>query len=152
MKLAYLETDASVASQTPIPTVDGRRYAAGGGIVVRDILLRLVLSKSVPLGHVPGPLHAEYLALLQGLEEVAGVGVQGVWATTDSERLAEAFNGRSVNRSEGLPEIEQRLEALKSGFSFVTLRWSRGSHRKLRFGGPTADSLARAAIGLGCRR
>jgi hypothetical protein len=152
LQLAYLETDASVATQSPIPTPDGRRFSAGGGIVIRDLLLRPVLLKSVPLTLVPGPLHAEYLALTEGLQEASKLGAKGVWATTDSERLAEAFNGRSSNRSPGLPAILQHLETVRARFEFVTLRWSRGSHRRTKLGGPTADSLARAAIGLGRRK
>jgi hypothetical protein len=43
MRFAYLETDASVATQHPIATPAGLRYAAGGGIVLRDLLLRPAL-------------------------------------------------------------------------------------------------------------
>jgi len=71
---------------------------------------------------------------------------------TDNERPVEAFNGRSVNRAEGLQEIEDRLDRVRAKFAFVTVRWSRGSHRRLKLGGPTADALARAAIGLGRRK
>jgi ribonuclease HI len=115
-------------------------------------MLRPVLLKSVPLTPAPGPLHAEYLALTEGLRETSGLGARGVWATTDSERLAEAFNGRSANRCEGLAELEARLVEERTRFEFVTLRWSRGSHRTVKFGAPSADSLARAALGLGKRK
>jgi ribonuclease HI len=151
LKLAYLETDASVALQREVVGQGCRLYPAGAGIILRDLRLQPVLAKSVPLGQLPGPLHAEYLALVLGLEEAVDLGISGVWATSDSERLVEAFNGRSVNRADGLEEIADRLEQNRAKLVFVTLRWSHGSHRKLKLGGPTADALARAAVGLGKR-
>lgn len=152
MKLAYLETDASVDLRKGGTGPVGQLYPAGGGIILRDIRLRPIVVKAVELGQVPGPLHAEYLALMKGLEEAAGLGARGVWAVTDNQRLVEAFNGRSKNESDGLAEIENQLKVVRARFDFVTLRWSRGSHRRLKLGGPTADALARAAIGLGRRK
>lgn len=152
LKFAYLETDASVDQNQEEVGPGKRLYPAGGGIVLRDIRLRPMLAKAVPLGRVPGPLHAEYLALAHGLEAAAGVEVTGIWAVTDNQRLVEAFNGRSKNEAEGLAEIEERLRVVRARFDFVTLSWTPGSHRKLKLGGPSADALARAAIGLGRRR
>lgn len=152
MKLGYLETDASVDLRRPEPGPVGQLYPACGGIILRDFRLRPVVVKAVPLGRLPGPLHAEYLALLRGLEEAERLEARGVWAVTDNQRLVEAFDGISKNESEGLAEIEQRLGELRAKLEFVTLRWSRGSHRMLRLGGPSADALARAAIGLGRRK
>ena len=152
MKLAYLETDASLDTRRQVVGLEGRLFPAGGGIILRDIALRPVLLKSVPLGHVPNPLHAEYLAFVRGLEEAVGLGARGVWATTDNLPLVEDFNGRWPTRPDSLQEIHYRLGAVRSKLGFVTLRWSRGSHRKLKFGGPSADALARAAVGLEKRR
>ena len=152
LKFGYLETDASVDFRREAVGLGGRRFVAGAGYILRDLRLRPVRFESVALGYIPGPLHAEHLALAHGLEAAHELGVQGVWAITDNERLVEAFNGRAVNRAEGLREIEGRLERVRAKFAFVTLRWSRGSHRRLKLGGPTADALARAAIGLGRRK
>lgn len=152
MKLAYLETDASVDTRREVVGLEGRLFPAGAGIILRDIALRPALSKSIPLGGLPGPVHAEYFALTLGLEEALDLGIRGVWASSDCERLVDAFHRRSVNDSPGLAAIEERLRAAAGGFEFVTLRWSPGSHRKLKFGGPSADALARAAVGLGRRR
>ncbi len=110
-----------------------------------------VVMKSVPLGPLPGPLHAEYLAFAWGLEEAYEQGVRGIWAITDSERLAEEFNRRSENRAEGLRPIAERIEKARTRFEIVVLRWSPASHASRRYGGPSVDALARAAVGLGSR-
>ncbi|MCI4331878.1 MAG: ribonuclease H-like domain-containing protein [Thermoplasmata archaeon] len=152
MKLAYLETDASVDTRRELVGLDGRLFAAGAGVLIRDIQHRPLAAKSVALGHLPSPLHAETLALALGFEAAADLGIEGVWAITDNERLAESCNGGSENHAFGLDLIEQRLREARARFVFARVRWSRGSHRKRRFGGPSADALARAAIGLGGRR
>jgi ribonuclease HI len=152
LKLAYLETDASVDSRCEIVGLEGRLFPAGAGIILRDFTLRPILVKSIPLGHLPGAFHAELLGFVHGLEEAAGLGARGVWAMTDNQRLVEVFNGRAVNHAESLRAIEHRLGSARAKLGFVTLRWSAGSHRKLKFGGPSADALARAAVGLGKRK
>jgi ribonuclease HI len=151
LKLVYLETDASVDTRHEVVGLESRLFPAGAGIILRDIRFRPLITKSIPLGPLPGPLHAEYLALVHGLEEALLLGAEGVWATTDNQRLVEDFNGRSENRVDDLPAIAARLELARVKFAFVTLLWSRGTHRKLKLGGPTVDALARAAIGLGRR-
>ncbi len=152
LKLAYLETDASVDTRRSMVGLDGRLHPAGAGIILRDLRLRPLIHESIALGEVPGPLHAEYLALAFGLERAAERGFGGVWATTDNLPLVQAFNGLSEIRGEGLRVIKDRLDGIRARFGFVTLRWSRGSHRKRKFDGPSADALARAAIGLGGRK
>jgi ribonuclease HI len=152
LQLVYLETDASLDTRREVVGLDGRLFPAGGGIILRDITLRPLLLKSVNLGYVPNPLHAEYLAFVYGLEEAVSLGARGVWATTDNLPLAEGFNGRWPSRPDSLRPIDYRLGAVRSKLGFVTLRWSPGSHRKLKFGVPSADALARSAVGLGKRR
>ncbi len=71
---AYLETDASVDTHRGAAYVEGRLFPAEAGIILRDITLRPMLLKSVPLGPVPGPFHAELLAFVRGLEEADRVG------------------------------------------------------------------------------
>jgi ribonuclease HI len=129
MQLAYLETDASVDTRHEVVGLEGRLFPAGAGIVLRDITLRPLLHKSVHLGHVPNPLHAEYLAFVHGLEEAVGLGARGVWASTDNLPLVEGFNGRWPTRPDTLRPIDYRLGAVRAKLGFVTLRWSPGSHR-----------------------
>lgn len=152
MRAAYLETDASVDTQHEVSAAQDRVFPAGAGIILRDVTLRPVLYKSVPLGDVPGPFHAEFLALVLGLEEAERLGILGVWATTDSKSVVAFVTSRETKVRESVIPIETRFESIRSRLWFVTLRWSHGSHRKLKFGGPSADSLARAALGLGKRR
>jgi ribonuclease HI len=152
LKLAYLETDASVDTRREVLSQDRRLFPSGAGIILRDFQLQPVVLKSVTLGPLPGPLHAEYLAFACGLEEAYELGVRGIWAMSDSERLVEEFHKRSENRAEGLRPIAERIERARARLGFVTLRWVPGSHRKFRFGGPSADALARAAVGLGKRK
>lgn len=152
MKRAYLETDASVDLQRQLTRSDRTLFPSGAGIILRDLQLKPVLLKSVTLGPLPGPLHAEYLAFACGLEEAYERGVQGILALTDSERLVEEFHRRSVSRAEDVRAIMDRIERARARFEFVTLRWTPGSHQRLRFGGPSVDALARAAVGLGKRR
>jgi ribonuclease HI len=132
--------------------MDGPAFPAGAGIILRDFALRPVLFKSVPLGHLPGAFHAEFLALVHGLEEAEFLGARGVWATTDSKPVVDFIKSRPAKVGNNILSIEARFESVRSKLWFVTLRWSRGSHRTLKFGGPSADSLARAALGLGKRK
>jgi ribonuclease HI len=149
---AYLETDASVDTHRELGGMAGRLFPAGAGIILRDITLRPMMLKSVPLGPVPGPFHAELLAFVRGLEEAAGLGVRGVWATTDNLPLVNLVQSSQPRLRQDVRPIYAQLEAARAGLGFVTLRWSRGSHRKLKFGGPSADALARAALGLPKRK
>jgi ribonuclease HI len=152
VKLAYLETDASLDTRHATMSGDAPSYPAGAGIVLRDVGLKPVLLKSVLLGNLPDPFHAEYLAFVFGLEEAVALGASGVWATSDSQHLVQVFNGLGRSRAKDLEPIETRLESVRRRLGFVTLRWSRGSHRTSKFGSPSADSLARAALGLGKRK
>jgi ribonuclease HI len=151
LRFVYLETDASLDARHAVAVGRTRAYRAGAGIVLRDLRLRPVLLKSIPLGPLPGAFHAEYLAVVHGLEEAIGLGATGVWATSDSLQVVQVFNGLGRIHARDLGTIQSRLEAARRQLGFVTLRWSRGSHRKFKLGDPSADSLARAALGLGKR-
>jgi hypothetical protein len=148
---AYLETDASVDTQRGERGHERPLYRAGAGIILRDIALRPLLYKSVLLGLVPGPFHAEFLALVRGLEEAAGLGVQGLWATSDNLALVSMVREGTGRLKPEVQAIHGEFERVRSQLLFVTLRWSPGAHRRLKFGGPSADALARAALGLGKR-
>ena len=145
---AYLETDASVDTHRAESGRNRPLYPAGAGIILRDITLRPLLHKSVHLGLVRGPFHAEFLALVRGLEEAAGLGVQGVWATSDNLPLVRLLREGGGRVKPEVLAIQVEFERVRSRFRFVTLRWSPGAHRRLKFGGPSADRLARAALGL----
>lgn len=148
---AYLETDASVDTHRAESGQDRPLYRAGAGIILRDITLRPLLHKSVPLGLVRGPFHAEFLALVRGLEEAAELGLEGVWATSDNLPLVSLVREGGGKLKPEVLAIQGEFERVRSRFRFVTLRWSPGTHRRLKFGGPSADSLARVALGLGKR-
>jgi ribonuclease HI len=149
---AYLETDASVDTRRVERGQDRPLYPAGAGIILRDITLRPLLHKSMPLGLVRGPFHAEFLALVRGLEEAAELGVQGVWVTSDNLPLVSIVRDGGGKLKPEVLAIQVEFEMVRSRFRFVTLRWSPGAHRGLKFGGPSADRLARAALGLPKRR
>ncbi|MGA8664793.1 MAG: ribonuclease H family protein [Thermoplasmata archaeon] len=148
---AYLETDASVDIHRPEALLPRPLYPAGAGIVLRDITLRPLLHKAVPLGLVRGPFHAEFLAFVRGLEEAAELGFQGVWATSDNLPLVGLVREGGGRLKPEVQAIHGEYVRVRAKFRFVTLRWSPGAHRRLKFGGPSADALARAALGLGKR-
>jgi ribonuclease HI len=151
IRSAYLETDASV--ETRRPEDDGPRplYRAGAGVILRDITLRPLLHKSMPLGLVRGPFHGEFLALVCGLQAAAELGIQGVWATSDNQSLVHQIRDGQRGKKLEVQVIQEEFDRVRTRFRFVTLRWSPGAHRKTKFGGPSADALARAALGLGKR-
>jgi ribonuclease HI len=148
---AYLETDASVDTQRAKGGPERPLYRAGAGVILRDITLRPLLHRSVPLGLVRGPFHAEFLALVRGLEAAADLGVKGVWATCDNLSLVSLVREGGGRLKAEVRCIHGEFERVRNRFFFVTLRWSPGTHRKLKFGGPSADALARVALGLGKR-
>jgi ribonuclease HI len=151
IRSAYLETDASVETQRPEGVGPRPLYRAGAGVILRDITLRPILHKSVPLGLVRGPFHGEFLALVRGMEEAAQLGIQGVWATSDSLPLVHQIRDGIRGRKLEVQAIQEEFDRVRTQFRFVTLRWSPGTHRKTTFGGPSADALARAALGLSKR-
>lgn len=151
LRSAYLETDASVEINRPEALLPRPLFPAGAGIILRDITLRPLLHKSVPLGLVRGPFYAEFLAFVRGLEEATQLGLQGVWATCDNLPLVNLVREGGGRLKPEVRAIHAEYVRARAEFSFVTLRWSPGAHRRLKFGGPSADSLARAALGLGKR-
>ncbi len=144
----HLETDASL---NPSRARNGLPFA-GGGVVLRDSHLKLKFARAVELGYFPSATHAEYAALLCGLEIALGEGVRAIFIRTDNRLLVEQYSGAWRARSSGLPDLLARLRDLAGRFDSFELRWGPSSHRKTRpDGAPTADTLARKAAGLGDR-
>ena len=147
IRSAYLETDASVETLRPEGAGPRPLYRAGAGVILRDITLHLLLHESVALGLVRGTFHGEFLALVRGMEEAAELGIQGIWATSDNLPLVHQVRDGLKARKLEVQAIQEEFDRVRARFRFVTLRWSPGTHRKTKFGGPSADALARAALG-----
>lgn len=148
MRTYHLETDASINP--------GRRRAglpfAGGGIVLRNPDLELTTARSVVLGYLPSATHAEYAALVHGLEVALGEGARAIRIRTDNWAIVQQYSGTWKARSTGIPELLARVRELAGRFESFDLRWASSSHSLTRAdGAPTADSLARQAAGLGRR-
>ena len=144
----HLETDASL---NPSRARNGLPFA-GGGVVLRDPRLQLKLTRGVQLGYFPSATHAEYAALLCGLEIALAEGVRAIFIRTDNRLLVEQYTGTWRVRSAGLAELLAKLRDLAGRFDSFELRWAPSSHRGTRWdGAPTADALARRAAGLGGR-
>jgi ribonuclease HI len=144
----HLETDASV---NPARARGGLPFA-GGGVVLRDPHLRLKTARAVELGYFPSATHAEYAALLCGLEIALAEGVRAIFVRTDNRAVAEHYSGAWKARSPGVADLLAKLRDLAGRFDSFELRWAPSSHRTTRTdGAPTADALARKAAGLGDR-
>ena len=152
MKLAYLETDASVRPGERHRT--GVRPSLGGaGIVLWDSELRPVVMESIALGPVSCGPEAELRAVISGLKIARGRGVERIRVRTDCLAVVRHLNGeQALEVGWALPLVPELGELVRS-FGYFEARWMPSSHAvERRAGVPTADSLARAAIGLGRRK
>lgn len=144
----HLETDASV---NPARTRGGFPFG-GAGVVLRDPRLKVKVARAVELGYSPSATHAEYAALLCGLEIALSEGARAIFVRIDNRALAEHFSGTWKAKSTGIPELLARLRDLAGRFDSFELKWAPSSHRTTRTdGAPTPDALARRAAGLGRR-
>jgi ribonuclease HI len=150
----HLETDASVLVARP----PGRRPGgpkgpvAGGGIVLRGPDLEVVETRSLLLGPIESPTHAEYAALLAGLKVARQRGVEHLRIRNDNTSLVRHLTGQPEGVADDLLPVVQEIGELRTQFLTFDLRWAASSHAALRRDGlPTADLLARQAIGLGPR-
>ena len=152
MKLAYLETDASVRPGERHNF--GQRPSVGGaGIVLWDPDLRPVAMESIALGPVCCGPEAELRAAIAGLKVARTRGVSAIRLRTDCLSIVEHLNGtRRLDTGWAVPLLPE-LEELARSFAHFEVRWSPSTHApERRAGVPTADALARAAIGLGRRK
>jgi hypothetical protein len=121
---------------------------AGAGIVVRTPRLESVEAYSVPLGFVRSRLHAEYLALLRGLEiarerhGASGLFVRAGYSArniTDGERP----------RDRSLESLVARVRELADPLSPFVVFWTpASSDRGPDDASPEGRVLARRAAGL----
>lgn len=150
----HLETDASLNNERTEFAPDGELLRfAGGGLVLRTIAMRPILSEPLPLGFVHSAMEAEGLALLAGIERARGLGATTVRARTDSAHMVEVLEGRGAFSEPYLESVADRLRAaisaLPGGFRVI---WTHSHHARTRGDGvPSADYLARQAAGLETR-
>ena len=153
-RVYHLETDASVVVAGP----PGRRPVgltgpiAGGGVVLRNPGLDVIETRSIVLGPVGSPTHAEYAALLAGLRVARERGVEHLRIRNDNISLVRHLTGQQEGVAKDLEPTVREIAELRSTFLIFDLRWAPSSHAvERRDGQPTADLLARHAIGLGPR-
>jgi ribonuclease HI len=151
----YLETDGSV--------LPGERHKArdwpsvgGAGIVLWDPSLRLVFAEAVHLGEVSGSTEAEFRAALVGLRRAKNRQVERLRIRADCISVIRHLTGEEPLETRWALAASAELHDLLGGFESVEAVWTPSSHAvERRAGVPTADALARQAIGLvprGARR
>ena len=148
----YLETDGSA--------LPGERHnsrepqsVGGAGIVLWDSDLRAVLTESIPLGPVSCGPEAELRAVLIGLRRAMERGVERVRVRSDCLAVIRHLTGEEELETAWAAPVKEELRTLLRSFDLVEARWTRASHASERRAGvPTADALARRAVGLGSRR
>jgi ribonuclease HI len=147
----YLETDGSVLA--------GERHKArdwpsvgGAGIVLWDPSMRMVLAEGVHLGEVSGSTEAEFRAVLVGLRRAKDRRVERLRVRTDCVPVVRHLTGEEPLETRWAIAARAELLDLLGSFESVEARWTPTSHAtERRAGVPTADALARQAIGLGSR-
>jgi Reverse transcriptase-like len=151
--LYHLETDASLNPKRTEKGTDGKLLAfAGGGIVLRDPILSLLETRSLPLGLLPSPTHAEYAALLAGVKVAREHRVEHLRIRNDNISLVRRLTGEPEGVAGDLLQTVQEIGALQAEFQTFDLRWAPSTHTiRRRDGALSADHLARVAAGLGPR-
>lgn len=146
----HLETDASLNPRRSEKNPEGVLVSfAGAGIVLRDPELFVLESRSVPLGLVPSPTHAEYAALLAGLKVAREHRVEHLRIRNDNISLVRRLTGEPEGLADGLLQTEKELAELRSQFHTFDLRWALSTHSVRRTDAAfSADYLARQAAGL----
>jgi len=86
--------------------------------------------------------HAEYMAFIWGLENVAALGYSDVTVMADSELLVKQINGQYRVKSEGLKPLYARAIGLIRGFAKY-----RVTHVRREFN-EAADAMANEAMDL----
>lgn len=147
----YLETDGSVRPGERRRS--GSSPSVGGaGVVLWDPELRMVLAESVPLGPVSCGPEAELRAVLVGLRRAKERNVQRLRIRSDCLSVVRHLSGDEELDTGWAAPFKEELRELLGSFVFVEARWTPSSHAtERRSGVPTADYLARLAIGLGPR-
>jgi ribonuclease HI len=120
--------------------------------VVRDPDLILLDSRSVALGFLPSPTHAEYEALLAGLRVAREYQVENLRVRNDNVSIVRHLTGEPEGIADDLIRTVEEIDVLRSEFRTFDLRWAPSTHAIRRKDDVlSADFLARAAAGLGKR-
>jgi ribonuclease HI len=152
--LHHLETDASLNQRRTEKGPGGRLLAlAGAGIVLRGPTLSVIDSRSLPIGFVPSPTHAEFAALLAGLKIAREHRVEHLRIRNDNMSLVRRLTGEPEGVAEDLAQIAEEIGLLQAEFQTFDLRWAPSTHSVRRKDDAfSADHLARQAAGLTARR
>jgi ribonuclease HI len=150
--LFFLETDGSVRPGERHR--NGIRTAVGGaGIVLYGPNLEVLLTESVSLGPVSCGSEVELRAVLIGLRRARDRRIERLRVRSDCLPVVRHLTGEEELETAWAAPLRVELDELLHAFAFVEARWTPSSHaRERRHGVPTADSLARQAVGLGPRR
>jgi len=148
----YLETDGSMRPGERHKSGD-RPSIGGAGIVLWDPDLRMVLAESVCLGAVSCGPEAELRAVLVGLRRAKELKVERLRVRSDCLSVVRHFSGEEELGTHWAARFKEETRELLSSFALIEARWTPSSHALERQAGvPTADNLARRAVGLGPRK
>jgi ribonuclease HI len=148
----YLETDGSVRPGEHRKSGDSPSVG-GAGIVLWDPELRVVLAESVHLGEVSCGPEAELRAVLVGLRRARERKVERIRIRSDCLAVIRHLSGEEELGTEWAAPFIAEIGELVRSFALVEARWTPSSHASERRAGvPTADYLARHAVGLGPRK
>ena len=149
--LYSLETDGSV--------LGGERHEShdwpstgGAGIVLWDPSMQAIPVEWNHLGVVSGSTEAEFRAALIGLRRANERRIARLRLRLDCQPVLQHLSGERILAKKWTAAAEHELRDLLATFQSVELRWTPSTHApERRAGVPTADALARKAVGLGTR-
>lgn len=148
----YLEIDGSIRPGERRKSGTGPTVG-GAGLVLWDPDLRVVLTESVHLGPVSCGPEAELRAALVGLRRAKELGVERLRIRSDCLAVVRHLSGEAELDTAWAAPLKKELCELLGSFAFVEARWTPSTHAsERRSGAPTADLLARRAVGLGPRK
>ncbi|MGB6442892.1 MAG: reverse transcriptase-like protein, partial [Thermoplasmata archaeon] len=122
------------------------------GIILWDPELRVVLAESVHLGVVSCGPEAELRAVLVGLRRAKERKVERIRVRSDCLAVVRHLSGEEELGAEWSAPFKAEIGELVRSFALFEARWTPSTHASERRAGiPTADYLARQAVGLGPR-
>jgi ribonuclease HI len=150
-ELHYLETDGSTRPGERHRS--GTRLAMGGaGVVLWAPDLSVQATSSLCLGPVSCGQEVELRAVIAGLQLARERGVTHVRLRSDFLEVVRYPAGERALEGAWAEPLRPVLDELVREFEHLEARWTRSSHaRDRREGVPTADWLARQALGLAPR-
>jgi ribonuclease HI len=96
---------------------DPNTRTGGWGFVVRNTNGEVLLAGAGNICHVASALHAETIAALKGVQQVARLGMQHIILETDASILASAINATGIDRSPIGCLVYQIRDLMQSDFS-----------------------------------